>query len=425
VGVGGEDKLDRIAAGMREIPPLFTKLRCKERHFRHSPNGRWIAYLEALRDELSPFGGVDDPWVLMASDPSGKRRRRLTDAAFFCDRYKSSPASPRDCAWVLGQWLCPDHHPVWSPDGRYIAIEGTGFKVRAGQVIPDAVGVVGLEEKQGLLIIEVDTEPARVVGGEPLGATSRPTWDPAGRRVAILAGRAQEEALVIVDVESFELEAVPLPHLPSLYRSKICGAMDWALAWRPQGDEIAVGLTQELGTDEFPGDLDYRTSVFLFDLARRAFRKTGEVLGELLSVPQWSGDGRKLVFVAGDSSHPMLYLAVEPDFKPRKLDLPGRSAEDPWDPEVEAAEAVWCGEERDVLLLAATRWRPRPLLLEMVHIFLGAGHATQFYRHYPMLFDPETGRWRALRQFEVMDAYEILDPDAYPGIAALLSRWTR
>jgi Tol biopolymer transport system component len=99
------------------------------------------------------------------------------------------------------------------------------------------------------------------------------SWSPDGKRLVLAAKAGDQDALLIIDVESGD-------------QQKLTFGLDgiFSVVWSPQGDKLA-----------FVGNKDQQSDIFTYDLNSKALvNLTDDIFSD--ATPAWSPDGRFLVF---------------------------------------------------------------------------------------------------------------------------------
>jgi serine/threonine-protein kinase len=297
--------------GDEEFTPVPGAVRAYTVEF--SPDGRWLAFLQtgaARVMKVAADGGTAEPLGVAGSDidgasrwgPAGDVVAVRQGQLYHADRSagRPTPLGKVDSA-SGGRYQNPRH----APDGRSMivsrlesgrrelvvvdVIDGSvtplgvpgsaGFVVHAGYLVyldESAIRAVRFDVRRR----RVSGEPRVIADGLPpgTGLVVAPTGE-----IAYVTVDSRGSELVLVD-RSGRAEPVPLP--PANYRFP---------RFSPDGQRLAFNVSLSLG-----GDL------WTYDLAsRRALRLTADSAS---SRPEWTPDGRSLLFVRGDGGgNPMIH----------------------------------------------------------------------------------------------------------------------
>jgi Tol biopolymer transport system component/S1-C subfamily serine protease len=185
-----------------------------------------------------------------------------------------------------------DIQPAWSPDGRRIAF------------VSDRDG------DPEIYLLNLYTEELQQVTANQV-PDGFPTWSPDGRRLAFASSRAGNDDLFLIDLAT--LQETQLTTSPSA---------DTHPAWSPNGTEIAYTFSvSEGGT--------VRSQIAVLDLQDPAHPRQLTTAGPDQAsnrYPDWSPDGRWIVFLSEDDAGIALSLVPARGGPPVKLaEFPGIS----------------------------------------------------------------------------------------------------
>jgi dipeptidyl aminopeptidase/acylaminoacyl peptidase len=234
-----------------------------------------------------------------------------------------------------------------SPDGKWIAYVVTKADLTQNAAdadlwlvpaaCPGAAGAAGATDAAA--------STARVPGCEPIRLTTSPKrdaaphWSPDGRWIAFISARDDKPQIYRISPTGGEAERIS---------DSKAGVSDFE--WSPDGTRIAY-LAQRDPTpdderrqkekdDALVVDQDFRfTHLWVLDVAARTAKTI--VAGDLqVSDPQWSPDGRSIVFTAtptpkaDDGRRSDVYVVATDGGAPRKLvDNPGADGSPRWSPD--------------------------------------------------------------------------------------------
>jgi Tol biopolymer transport system component len=210
-------------------------------------------------DEGDPSRSPDGDYVVFAHTLQG-------DADLFAMHAQGSQPLR------LSRHRTDEVQPAWSPDGRRIAYASS----RDGDM---EIYVLDLASEEGLPLTDNRTWDGF------------PSWSPDSRKIAFASRRTGNEDLFILDLASGrqnQLTSNPLP--------------DTHPAWSPGGDQIAY-------TRAVTGTLEETTEIAILDLRPPANPRSlaSPPQGVSYRTPDWSPDGRWLVFVAESPNGTEIY----------------------------------------------------------------------------------------------------------------------
>lgn len=183
--------------------------------------------------------------------------------------------------------------PVWSPDGRWIAFtryegnehpiyvvsaDGSEQKHAAEQAVANRVGIGG--QKVAALERKLDTGGVSPHHGEI-------DWSPDGQYI-VFAGLSG-----IYRVS---------PENPSVRRivETPAGADDWGPQFSPDGQQLLFVRNRQVGEPD---------EIWLLPMAGGEPKRLLSERGRITSPPQWSSDGRSVIYSSNRSGHPALLRA--------------------------------------------------------------------------------------------------------------------
>ncbi len=210
--------------------------------------------------------------------------------------------------------------PVWSPDGRSIAFSRFSNKQFSIYVVPADAGAEQKRNDESALKIKA-TAAAFSLTTAPTAERQVNTsgvvpqhgeldWSPDGRSIAF----AGPTGIYMLSLETSAVHRISAP--PPM-------AEDWGPAFSADGQKVLFVRNREIGR---PDEIWVTTP---------ACGPESHVLsepGKIASPPQWSSDGRSVIFASSRSGHPALWRA--------SLDAPdsivqiGEAGSPAWDPAV-------------------------------------------------------------------------------------------
>lgn len=213
--------------------------------------------------------------------------------------------------------------PVWSPDGRSIAFSRFANKGFAIYVVPSEIGggqKQEAERKESEKKITTKAaayvlSPART--GERRLDTSDVTprhgelnWSPDGKSIVFTA----EAGILVLSLENSSLHRLTEP--PPL-------AQDWGPSFSPDGQKLLFVRGHQVGQPD-----EIMVTSAAGGNATRMLSEPGQVEGP----PQWSFDGRSVIFSSNRNGHPGLWrVSVGSPDSPVPITDPATSA---WSPAV-------------------------------------------------------------------------------------------
>jgi Tol biopolymer transport system component/DNA-binding winged helix-turn-helix (wHTH) protein len=207
--------------------------------------------------------------------------------------------------------------PVWSPDGRSIAFSRFANKeISIYVVLADA----GSEQKQNAERTIKTTAAAFSLTAAPTGEHRLNTsgavpqhreidWSPDGKSIAF-AARAGIYLLAL-DTSTVHRISQPLPM-----------AEDWGPSFSADGQKVLFVRNREIGR---PDEIWATTTA---GVESRVLSEPGKIA----SPPQWSSDGRSVIFASSRSGHPALWRAAFD--APDSIVQIGEAGSPAWDPAV-------------------------------------------------------------------------------------------
>jgi Tol biopolymer transport system component len=215
--------------------------------------------------------------------------------------------------------------PVWSPDGRSIAFSRFANKQFSIYVVPADAGVEQKRNDESALKLKTTAAtfsltPASI--GERQLNTSGVVpqhgeldWSPDGRAIAF-AGPA---GIYLLALDTSTVHRISQP--PPM-------SEDWGPTFSADGQKVLFVRNREIGR---PDEI-WVTSASVTSTAGNAESHVLSEPGKIASPPQWSSDGRSVIFASSRSGHPALWRA--------SLDAPdsiiqiGEAGSPAWDPAV-------------------------------------------------------------------------------------------
>jgi Tol biopolymer transport system component/DNA-binding winged helix-turn-helix (wHTH) protein len=290
-----------LIVGAMFLPKAIARFRLESTISNASPQRtRPLNPLDAMEPSFSPDGNS------IAFVRDGKNGARgIYTAAVGSDQFVQLTHHDGDCC------------PSWSPDGRLLAYtryENNSYTIH----IVSADG--GAELKR---IAEKTLAPTSAAYSPVANSNDRQLdtngvipqhgeldWFPDGKSIAFAATGG------IYRLTLRDSSVVRLTHSPPL-------AQDWGPVFSPDGDRVLFVRTRDVGS---PDEI-WVTPAAGGDAARVLSER-----GRVVSTPQWSSDGRSVIYASNRSGHPALWRA--------SLDTPdsivqiGEAGSPAWDPAV-------------------------------------------------------------------------------------------
>ena len=226
----------------------------------------WLRPVGAARpaQELAYVGGSDTTNLdVFLTDSSGRRTKALT-------------TTQED-----------ELYPAWSPDGKSLAFVRTSVASAFGGVRPPASAGIYL------LMLDGDKPREELLARAQDLGIGAPVWSPDGRRIAMLTVSMPPEgigavgsALTIINVAAKTHETIPLT-------PTVTGSLSALLSWSPDGTAVSFSATRgvlnlERRGDRLPEDIPSAGYVYRF-----ATRTLAMVAPEANSIA-WSPTGELL-----------------------------------------------------------------------------------------------------------------------------------
>jgi Tol biopolymer transport system component len=211
-----------------------------------SPDGERIAF------ESGRGFDINDVDIYVAN-ADGSNRRRLT----------RDPAA--------------DGVPVWSPDGRKIAFQRW--------LVRDDGGRISVESD--VYVVDADGSEERNLTDD--AASFGPKWSPDGRRIAFASSRDGKPGVYVMNADGSGQRMLRRNVFP--------------VAWSPDGRRILLvrGVGRGRGGPA-------KTYAFVMDADGSGLRRLTRIAQVNGSVPSWSPDGRKIVFVSDRDGNYEIYV---------------------------------------------------------------------------------------------------------------------
>jgi Tol biopolymer transport system component/DNA-binding winged helix-turn-helix (wHTH) protein len=160
--------------------------------------------------------------------------------------------------------IAMDVRPVWSPDGRKIAFSSNR------------------EGKHKIYVMDADGSNVRRIT-DNLAEDVNPSWSPDGSRILFDSERDGNREIYVMDADG-----------GNQVRLTRNNALDSTAAWSPDGSLIAFASNRDTGPPYNPYNLDIYVMNADGSNVRRIVDDPEYDVG-----PQWSPDGRKILFISG------------------------------------------------------------------------------------------------------------------------------
>lgn len=157
-----------------------------------------------------------------------------------------------------------DHRPVWSPDGRTIAFSSN----RDG--------------KNEIYVMDADGSNVRRLTSN-LADDVNPMWSPDGQKISFDSERDGNREIYVMDADG-----------GNQIRLTKSNAVDSTSAWSPDGSLIAFASNRDTGPPYNPYNMDIYVMNADGSNVKRIVDDPEYDVG-----PQWSPDGRKILFISG------------------------------------------------------------------------------------------------------------------------------
>ena len=178
-----------------------------------------------------------------------------------------------------------DSRPVWSPDGRSIAFSSN----RDG--------------KNEIYVMDADGSNVKRLTNN-MADDGNPGWSPDGRRILFDTERDGNREVYLMDADG-----------GNQIRLTRNNATDLTATWSPDGNLIAFASNRDTGPPYNPYNLD----IYVMNADGSNVRRIVDDL-EYDVGPQWSPDGRKILFVTGRNGNFDVYQNERRWHEPEKSD---------------------------------------------------------------------------------------------------------
>jgi Tol biopolymer transport system component len=171
----------------------------------------------------------------------------------------------------------PAYHgwPVWSPDGRKIA-----FQTQDGR-------------GSGVYVIDVDGSGEQNLTGD--GSSSSPTWSPDGRKIAFSSARdGSGPGIYVMNADGSDQRR--------LTRAGAFAGGDGTPRWSPDGRRIAFVRMGRVSKEPAAA------YVYVMNADGSGIRRLARMARVDYSLPSWSANGKKIVFVSERDGNPEVYV---------------------------------------------------------------------------------------------------------------------
>src|SRR6266446_2056279 len=213
--------------------------------------------------------------------------------------------------------------PVWSPDGRSIAFSRFANKGFAIYVVPSEIGGEQKQEAErkeserklttkaaAYVVLPARTGERKLDTSDVTPRHGELSWSPDGKSIVFTG----EAGILGLSLENSTLHRLTEP--PPL-------AQDWGPSFSPDGQRLLFVREHQVGQ---PDEIMVTSSTG--GDATRMLSEPGQVEGP----PQWSFDGRSLIFSSNRNGHPGLWrVSVDSPDSPVRISDPATSA---WSPAV-------------------------------------------------------------------------------------------
>jgi len=186
-----------------------------------------------------------------------------------------------------------DRCPVWSPDGRWIAFSRLANQAYSIHVVP-ADG--GREQKRNaedrvtatsaaFQLTSSDTAERELTTGGVVPRHGELDWSPDGRFIAF----AGASGIYFLSLKDSTVHRVTDP--PSMVE-------DWGPAFSPDGQKVMFVRNRQIGTPD---------EIWVAPIGGGEGTRLLSERGRISSAPQWSFDGRSVIFSSNRTGHPALW----------------------------------------------------------------------------------------------------------------------